>query len=59
VFVISEARVNFFEFARFFRDELGCGEALYLDGSISSLYAPALRRADDHASLGPMFAVTR
>jgi uncharacterized protein YigE (DUF2233 family) len=59
VFVISEARVNFFEFARFFRDGLQCGEALYLDGSISSIYAPALERADDHASLGPMFAVTR
>jgi len=59
VFVISEARVNFFEFARFFLDHLGCSEALYLDGSISSLYAPELKRADDHASLGPIFGVVR
>jgi uncharacterized protein YigE (DUF2233 family) len=59
VFVISEARVNFFEFARFFKDHLGCSEALYLDGSISSLYAPRLERADDHAKLGPIFGVTR
>jgi uncharacterized protein YigE (DUF2233 family) len=59
VFVISEAKVNFATFARFFRDVLGCSEALYLDGSISSLYAPALKRADGHAALGPMFAVTR
>ena len=29
------------------------------DGSISSVYAPALNRADAHAKLGPMFAVTR
>jgi len=58
-FVISEQPVNFFEFAQFFRDNLGCRDALYLDGSISSLYAPQLGRADHHAKLGPMFAVTR
>lgn len=56
-FVISEGKVNFHEFARFFRDELHCTDALFLDGTISSLYAPALRRADDHAALGPMIAV--
>ena len=38
--------------------DLGCGEALYLDGSISSLYTPQLEKADDRAKLGPMFAVT-
>ncbi|HET9475699.1 MAG TPA: phosphodiester glycosidase family protein [Steroidobacteraceae bacterium] len=59
VFVISEGPVNFFEFARFFRDSLGCRDALYLDGSVSSLYAPQLGRADRHSRLGPMFAVTR
>jgi len=58
-FVISEQPVNFFEFAQVFRDHLGCRDALYLDGSISSLYAPQLRRADHHAKLGPIFAVTR
>ncbi len=56
-FVITEGKVNFHEFARFFRDELHCTDALYLDGTISSLYAPALRRADDHSPLGPMIAV--
>ena len=59
VFVISEEPVTFFEFAQVFRDQLGCRDALYLDGSISSLYAPRLERADRHAKLGPMFAVTR
>jgi uncharacterized protein YigE (DUF2233 family) len=56
-FVISEDAVNFREFADYFLRELGCGEALYLDGSISSLYAPALKRADSRASLGPILAV--
>jgi uncharacterized protein YigE (DUF2233 family) len=39
-FAISEGGVNFFTFARFFRDVLGCPDALYLDGSISTLYTP-------------------
>jgi uncharacterized protein YigE (DUF2233 family) len=34
-----------------------CTDALFLDGTISSLYAPALKRADDHAALGPMIAI--
>jgi len=58
VFAISDEAVTFREFARLFRDTLKCDEALYLDGSISSLYSPALKRADHHARLGPMFAVT-
>jgi len=58
-FAISEQPVTFFEFAQFLRDHLGCRDALYLDGSVSSLYAPQLDRADDHAKLGPVFAVTR
>jgi uncharacterized protein YigE (DUF2233 family) len=41
-----------------FQKTLGCGEALYLDGSISSLYSTQLKRADDRAALGPMFAVS-
>jgi uncharacterized protein YigE (DUF2233 family) len=58
-FVISGKPVNFREFALFFRDELGCRDALYLDGSISSLYAPSVGREDSGERLGPMFAVTR
>lgn len=58
-FVITEAEVTLREFASFFLGDLGCGEALYLDGTISSLYSPQLKRADDHAKLGPMFAVTQ
>jgi uncharacterized protein YigE (DUF2233 family) len=39
-FAMSEGAVNFYTFARFFRDTLGCPDALYLDGSISSIYTP-------------------
>jgi uncharacterized protein YigE (DUF2233 family) len=56
-FVISEDAVTFREFAQYFLEELGCTEALYFDGSISSLYSAALKRADARASLGPMVAV--
>lgn len=45
VFAISDIPVTFHEFARLFRDGLGLPQALYLDGSVSRLYAPALGRA--------------
>jgi len=38
IFAVSEAPVNFHTFARLFRDQFGCRDALYLDGSISQLY---------------------
>jgi len=57
VFVISEERVNFHDFARYLRDTLHCRDALYLDGSVSSLYAPALGRNDYRADLGPIIGV--
>jgi uncharacterized protein YigE (DUF2233 family) len=58
-FVISEDPVSFGRFARFFRDALGCPNALYLDGSVSSLWDPAGSRMDPHPELGPMVAVFR
>jgi uncharacterized protein YigE (DUF2233 family) len=57
VFVISESPVTFYEFASFFRDALHCREALYLDGTISSLYAPSLNREDRGSDMGPMLGV--
>jgi uncharacterized protein YigE (DUF2233 family) len=55
VFAISEGLVTFGQFARLFRDALGCRNALFLDGgSASSLYAPSLRRSDGHVPLGPI-----
>jgi uncharacterized protein YigE (DUF2233 family) len=58
VFAITEDPVNFHEFATFFRDGLHSPNALFLDGSISSLYSPKLKRNDAWAELGPMLAVT-
>jgi uncharacterized protein YigE (DUF2233 family) len=56
-FVISESPVTFYEFAGYFRDSLHCREALYLDGSISSLYAPSLKREDQGVDMGPILGV--
>jgi uncharacterized protein YigE (DUF2233 family) len=58
VFVISDVPVNFYEFATLFRDKLQCPDALFLDGTISSLHAPALKRSDFRMDLGPIIAVT-
>ena len=38
VFAVSQSPVNFHTFARLFRDQLGCRDALYLDGTISQFY---------------------
>ena len=54
VFAISERPVTFGAFARLFRDDLGCRNALFLDGSVSSLYAPNLNRSDLSRPLGPL-----
>ncbi len=54
VFAISGARINFHSFARLFRDELATPNALFLDGSISRLYAPGLDRSDQGFPMGPI-----
>ena len=54
VFVISDSPVTFHRFARFFRDVLGVRQALYLDGSVSRLYAPDLGRSDWGLPMGPI-----
>lgn len=56
LFAISEGTVTFHAFARLFRDGLGVDNALFLDGTGSSLYAPALGRADAFRPLGPIVA---
>jgi uncharacterized protein YigE (DUF2233 family) len=57
MFVISEQPVNFYELATYFRDELHCPDALYLDGVVSSLYSTDLQRNDSRADLGPIVGV--
>ena len=57
LFAISDGPVSFGAFARLFRDALSCRDALFLDGSVSSLYAPELGRRDGLLPLGPLVAV--
>lgn len=57
VFVISEQPVSFGKLARFFRDALQCPDALYLDGTVSGLWAPSLGRMDKGFPLGPLVVV--
>ncbi|WP_050930377.1 phosphodiester glycosidase family protein [Aestuariivita boseongensis] len=57
VFVISRIPVTFHEFARFFRDDLGLPNALFLDGNISRIYAPPLNRDDRGFRMGPIIGV--
>ncbi|KQV48354.1 hypothetical protein ASC95_20635 [Pelomonas sp. Root1217] len=57
LFVITERPVTLHEFASFFRDDLQCKDALYLDGAVSSLYVPRLGRNDHWSELGPLFGV--
>jgi uncharacterized protein YigE (DUF2233 family) len=57
VFVKSETAVNFHEFASLFRDQLACKNALFFDGSVSSLYSTELGRNDGFIPLGPMVGI--
>ena len=57
-FVISDAPVSFGQLARYFRDEVKVANALYLDGTISSLWDPARGRMDK-GRVGPIIVVTK
>ena len=54
LFVISNEVVSFGKLARFFRDGLHAKNALYFDGSVSSLWDPAAGRMDAGVPLGPI-----
>jgi uncharacterized protein YigE (DUF2233 family) len=56
-FVVSDDPVSFGRLARFFRDVLKCRDALFLDGTVSSLWDPKAGRRDGYSSLGPMVMV--
>jgi uncharacterized protein YigE (DUF2233 family) len=56
-FAISEDPVSFGKFARLFRDALDCKDALYFDGTVSSLWVPSQSREDTSVPFGPMIVV--
>ena len=58
VFAISRDPVSFYRFATLFRDRLGCANALFLDGSVSSLYAPEIGSTTQLLPVGPMVGLT-
>ncbi|XID75734.1 hypothetical protein ACF3NA_04135 [Alkanindiges sp. WGS2144] len=41
----------------FFKEQLDIDHALYLDGSVSSMYLPVQKRHDRHRFLGPIIGV--
>ena len=59
VFAISESPVNFHTFAKLFRDGLNCRNALFFDGTVSSLYSAELGRSDSLFPLGPIIAAMK
>ena len=59
LFVISNEVVSFGKFARFFRYGLKARNALYFDGSVSSLWDPAAGRQDAGVPLGPIIVAMK
>ena len=59
LFVITTDPVSFGKLARFYRDKLKAKDALFLDGSVSSLWDPANGRQDLVTDLGPIIVATR
>ncbi len=57
VFIISNGRVNLHDFASFFKEVYKCKNALYLDGAISLMYAPPVRK-DLNGEFSGMISVT-
>jgi uncharacterized protein YigE (DUF2233 family) len=56
-FAISNGGINFWDFSELFRDKLGCDNALYLDGLISKMYVPELRREQKGGNFAALFAI--
>jgi uncharacterized protein YigE (DUF2233 family) len=57
VFALADTAVTFHEFATYFRDELKTPDALYLDGTISRVFATDLGRNDPGLAMGPIVGV--
>ncbi len=58
-FVISDEPVSFGKLARLLRDRFDCPNALFLDGSVSSLWDPEHGRVDGGPPLGPLIVVEK
>ena len=58
IFALSKTEINFYDFAKYFQD-LGCKNALYLDGFVSRMYLPEKRWVQTDGSFGVMIGVTK
>lgn len=59
VLAVSRGAVSFGAFARLFRDALGCADALFLDGAVSTLEGPDGPIIGGTAPAGPVIVVDR
>lgn len=57
-FAISDEEVSFGQIARLMKQACGDANALFLDGTVSSLWNPAGGRMDVRVPLGPLIVVT-
>lgn len=57
IFSISKEPVNFYDFATHFKN-MGCINALYLDGFVSKMYCPEKGRTDSTGNFGVIIGVT-
>lgn len=57
-FVIADEPVSFGALARLMRDHAKVSDALFLDGTVSALWHPAIGRMDARYPLGPLIVVT-
>ena len=56
-FVLSSTPVSFYDLALFFKDELKCNRALYLDGIISTMYHKGTEARRGSADFAALFVV--
>jgi uncharacterized protein YigE (DUF2233 family) len=57
VFAISKTEINFYDFAKYFQ-QLGCENALYLDGYVSRMYLPEKEWVQTDGNFGVIIGVT-
>ena len=57
VFAISKEEINFYDFAEYFKN-LGCKNALYLDGFVSRMYLPEKNLSATDGAFGVIIGVS-
>lgn len=58
IFAMSKAEINFYDFAKYFQN-LGCKNALYLDGFVSRTYLPEKNWTQNDGNFGVIIGVTK